>query len=133
MNRFLPLIAGIIFVGLGIFLYTHAEHLKKVCIANTQATIVDFDQEIDDESNNISYFPIIEYEVNGKKYNRRHTTADTTRKYSVGQKVSILYNPENPDEYYFEGDKSDNIVAYICIGVGGIVTILGIYTLFKKQ
>ena len=133
MNRFLPLIVGIVFVGVGIFLYTHGAHLKKVCTSSNQATVVDFEQDIDNESNSITYYPIVEYEVNGKKYNSRYSTGDTTHKYSVGQKITILYNPDNPNEYYIEGDNSDNIGAYICIGVGGLVTILGIYTLIKKQ
>ena len=133
MNKFLPLLAGIIFIAGGIFIYIHSEHLKKVCTTSTQATIVDFKQEIDDESNNVSYFPIIEYEVNGKKYNKTHSTSDSMHKYSVGQKINILYNPDNPDEYYIEGDGSDNIVSFICFGVGGIVSFLGIYMLIKKQ
>lgn len=55
------------------------------------------------EDNSPSYFAIIEYEANGKKYEIQNTIGSDI-KGKLGKKMNIRYNPNNPEEAFVQKD-----------------------------
>lgn len=69
------------------------------------------------------YFPVYEFEVNEKKYKTRNTIGNSTpEKFKIGEIVEIKYNPENPNEYYKEGDVFSK--AWLVFFIVGILCIV---------
>lgn len=65
----------------------------------TTATIVDLVEEgFDDDT---TYWPIVEYEVDGVSYTGRLDRSGHS--YSIGKTITIFYNPENPEIIHGDG------------------------------
>lgn len=65
------------------------------------------------------WFPCVRFEVDGKEYHVITGCGTFKDKWQLDQKVTILYNPENPRIAYLEGDDSYIIHhrIYFCFGV----------------
>ena len=59
----------------------------------TSATIVDL--EADQTGEDVTYYPIVDYTVDGVSYTGRVDQGNGS--YSVGDTITIYYNPENPE------------------------------------
>lgn len=135
MKRFIGIVVGIIFLGVGIFMYIQNERLAKVCTEEVSAIVVDMEEKIDDGEDTIRYlyYPVISYETPDGAVKVTMDTGSSTPKYSINDKIRILYNPKNTKEYIVKGDSTSNIFSYVFIGLGVIVTIAGGIMIFKKQ
>ena len=58
---------GIIFALFGVLGCADLVQKKKKCTEETTAIVTEISKEIDND-NNLSYWPIIEYNINGKKF-----------------------------------------------------------------
>lgn len=75
------------------------------------------------ENSSDSYTTYVDYEVDGVQYS--HVALDTySSNYFVGKKITIYYNPSNPNE--ITDLNTTSVVAYIFIGIGSVVAIVGI-------
>lgn len=136
MQKFGCLIVGVIFIIVGAFLFIKNDYLTKNCTEETTATVVDMHEELDTTSDNVTrylYYPIIEYMAHGKKVEAKMDNGSSTPAYRIGEKVTILYNPNKTSEFIVKGDKMSNIfsIGFMCLGV--LITIYGIIMLIKKE
>ena len=71
------------------------------------------------------WFPCVRFEVDGEEYHVITGCGTFKDKWQLNQKVTILYNPENPRIAYLEGDDSYIIHhrMYFCVGL--LLTLLG--------
>ena len=135
MKRFLALIVGIVFVGVGVFMYYKNDYLVKNCTVEAEAIVVDMEEEIDSSEENISYlyYPIIEYMVNDNVVKVKMSSGSSVPAYRINDKLTILYNPNKKEEFIVKGDKTSNFISIVFIGLGVIVTGLGIKIAISKN
>lgn len=84
---------------------------------------------------NIMYAPVVEYEVDGKIYTTVHKVSAGRPEYFIGQKVSLKYNPRNPEDVIFKFNNAFWIMFVVgtaFAGCGLPMTFVGIFK-YKKQ
>lgn len=132
MRRLVPLLLSIVFIGLGIFVLVRGNALAKRCTVDVVGTVVDITREETTDSDGFTehtYYPIIEYQAGDEKVTVKGTNGSNPSKYQEGDKIDLLYNPDNVKEYIEKGDNSSNIIGIILIVVGILVFFMGIKTL----
>ena len=134
MQKFAPLIVGIIFIAVGCFLFYRNGELKRNCTKEATATVIEVKEQLNTDTDNIDYYyyPILEFSVDGKEVQVK-MDGSSTPTYSVNDKVEILYNPNNTKEFLVKGDKTGNIFSIVFVCLGAIVSCIGIYSLIKKD
>lgn len=135
MQRFLAIIVGIIFLALGIFIYTKNQNLIKNCTMETKATVVDMKQEIstDSDSSSYTYYPIIEYKVGEDTIRATMDSGSSRPAYNIDEKITILYNPQKTKEFIVKGEKTSSIFSIVFMVLGLFVTGYGIKVAIKKE
>ena len=130
MRKILVILLGVIFIGVGIFVLIQSNDLAKKCTEENIATIVNYHIETStDSDNNITYtyYPIINYNVGTKSVTKQSKTGYGNEKYNINEKITILYNPNNVEEFIIKGDKTGNILGIAVIVAGAIALVLGIF------
>ena len=129
------IIVGIIFVGVGVFMFIKDRNLVKNCTEETSATVVDFEEEFqtDDDGSTYMYYPVIEYNVGEQTIKSKMDKGSSTPAYKLNEKITILYNPNKVNEFIVKGDKSLNIFSFVFIGLGALLTVYGNVILLKKN
>ena len=135
MQKPLIILVGIIFLGVGCFMFFKNSNLQKVCTEETEATVVDIKEEMNTDENGLSYmyYPVIEYDANGEKIRVTMSSGSSTPQYNKNDKVSVLYNPNNVNEYIVKGEKTTGIMSIVFMVLGVLVTGYGIFVLIKKD
>jgi hypothetical protein len=60
--------------------------------------VVELEEHSDAEGGCCTYVPIVEYSVKGQQYSIEGDTASNPPQYEVGEDVSILYDPSDPNK-----------------------------------
>lgn len=102
---------GLIFLCIGIGLYFANKRKYFVCTQAVIATIIDIQKETINNSSSTEYeakiaswFPIYEYVINGITIRKKAFVGTAKPEVTVGEKVSIFINPNNPEEFYCPGE-----------------------------
>lgn len=135
MKRFLVLIFGLIFLGIGVFIYIRNTNLIKNCTEEATATVVDMKQEFstDSDSTTYMYYPIIEYNVGNDTIRVTMGNGSSIPTYQINEKITILYNPSKTKEFIVKGDKTSNIFSIVFMALGVFITGYGIKEAIKKE
>ena len=136
MNKALPIFIGLIFVGFGLLFYYRNNTLIKNCTTEIMATVVNMREESETDNDGRTsyiYYPIIEYNVENEIIKTSMSSGSNSPAYSVGDRITILYNPNNPKEFIVKGDKSSELFVYIFLGIGAFITVAGIINALKKD
>lgn len=112
-------IIGIASIIYGVYAFNNRNEKAKNYI-DIEASVIDHDSQHDSEGS-VTYAPIVEYTVDGKKYKAKSTTYSSSVK-PIGSKIYLKYNPTNPNEVIFVGDFG----VIIFIIVGGVFIVVGI-------
>jgi uncharacterized protein YxeA len=113
-------------VGLGLFIFSIYRIIdykeKNKTYIETEATVIEYAERDDDQQ-----AIIVQYEVDGKSYTH---TADSSSNHpkSIGSKVKIKYNPENPEQMIWSKDISNILLP----AVGLLFTVAGIYCIYDN-
>ena len=77
--------------------------------------------------------PIVEYNVGGKRFTHRSSLSSSPPRYFVGEKVSVLYRPDNPKRAQINSftDRWLFSVMFTCGGLMGVVMSFFIPKLFS--
>ena len=136
MRRFLVAIVGLIFLAVAVFMFVRGNTLAKNCTEETEATVVDMKQELDTDADSTStyrYYPIVEYSAGGKTVRATMSDGSSTPAYSINEKVTILYNPNNTKEFIVKGEKRSFIFTIVFAVLGVFVTAYGVKVALKKE
>lgn len=132
-RKLLVILMGIVFVGIGIYLLVKGNDMAKRCTAETKGTVVEVIEEVeenndsDGHSYSYTYYPVIEFKAGEETVNKKYSTGYGNRnKYSVGDQIDILYDPNKPTDYLIKGDKTSNMLGIIFIVAGAVVTLIGV-------
>lgn len=98
---------GLIFLCIGIGLYFASKRKYSVCTQIVIATVIDIQKETINNSSSTEYeakiaswFPIYEYVTNGITFRKKAFVGTAKPEVTVGEKVSIFINPNNPAEFF---------------------------------
>ena len=117
----ITILVGIIFVNLSDSV-SESEAVKKETFVPTEATIVNMVRVKDSVGGAYTdhdWHVYIEFDVNGRTYSTElnHYNSDM----SIGQKVNILYNPDDPEDIIYEKNSEIFTSSFKVIGIGIIV------------
>ena len=117
---FIPL--GVILIIFGVIIFVI--NMKNKNYLKIEATILDTkvleEAYTDADGNHVdeTYSATIEYTVDGKKYQQ---TLDNVSKYNVGDKMTIYYNPQDPNQI----TQSKTLIIPIVMIIAGITAVTG--------
>ncbi|MDE5910930.1 MAG: DUF3592 domain-containing protein [Clostridia bacterium] len=121
------------FIGGGIWNLL-AKQAKIDGYVKTQATVVDYKVNVDRDYNDLGYYTEtktyaekVTYVVNGKEYRATNDVSSSSPK-SIGSKIEIAYNPEDPSQCIFV--KSTYITTILLFAIGGIASVIGVIMVF---
>ena len=123
------MLGGILAIIVGIVMIVKGNALVKRCTVETQGTVIENveQEDYDDENHTMryTYYPVIEYKAGDKTVTKQSSTGTGEVKYKENDKITIMYNPDDAEEFIIKGDNSNNIIAIIFIAVGSVVTLVG--------
>ena len=145
MKKILVVLIGLAFVGVGIFILVNGNAKIKRCTEKTIGTVVDIKEEWTTDSDGddtYKYYPVIMYQAGGKTITKQSSTGTSSSsklsigggitfsssesKYKINDKITILYNPNNAEEFIIEGEQNEGfIMGIIFIVLGAITAIFG--------
>ena len=107
----MTLFSAFILLAAGVYNLYHALRKRRSCSVPATAAVVEVRNRI----------PILEYRVSGKP---TQSGIGITKRYRIGDKVDILYNPEKPGECRIAGRNGVLIVSVILLvlGAAGLAT-----------
>lgn len=129
------IIVGVIIVFIGVFMLTFSissiksYNDKSKTYIETVSKVVDYKYSGDQERT-----PIVEYEVNGIRYEKTHNTT-STNPLPLGTHVRLKYNPNDPTDVIWVNDASNiflPIAGSVFTLIGLVVTIGSIKEQFSK-
>jgi hypothetical protein len=86
-----------ILLGVAVYVGRGSWELKQEGSSVT-GTVVSL-REVDETDNTgVTYAPVINYDVQGRTYTYESSNSSDPPAYEVGEKVTLLYRPENPEE-----------------------------------
>ena len=121
-------LGGLIFFVIGLYVIKISIFKKGRCTARTEAMVYEYHEEISTvvedgiERKTILYYPVFSYHVNGIEYKNKSDTGYGARKYSLGDPVMILYDPEDPAVFEEPGDSKKSLL----LGIGSTLVGLGL-------
>lgn len=129
MRKIGIIIFGLIFVIVGIFIFIKEKEQTKRCTEEIVGIVTEIkdDTSIDEDGNlTHTYYPIIQYTAGDRIITKQSSSGSSSSIYHFNDKVDILYNPNNVEEFIIKGDKTSNILGIVFIVLGSIVCILGV-------
>lgn len=127
---------GVLFVAIGVVSLFAGAHFTiqqsgflRRC-SETKAVVIDF---VSDDEADFPVFQFVESKT-GTTVTAKGWVGSSPPAYSIGQEVSILYDPENPS-----ADVTVNtffgiwFASLICLGVGSVMTLVGVYLCLRKE
>lgn len=126
----IAIIVGAFFLVLAVVHYFRLRKLSEVG-NKTYAVIKDLIRSPQADGI-VNYIPVFEYKtMSGEIITRRSYIGNNKDKYKIGDKVAIVYNPENPEEFLLDTgmDKYWKILGSVIAGV--VFIIAGVFHLFS--
>ena len=135
MEKIIGILLVIVLIGAGIFIMFQESELSKRCTMNTVGTVVQIEKDIDTSENSggtlkYTYYPVIQYIVNNKTITKKSSIGTGHQKYAENEKIDILYDPNNIEDYIIKGDISSNMLGIIMI-ISGVVLALSGFGIIK--
>ena len=123
-------ILGIVF-GIAAARTRILEKRKKLrCTSKAKGMVVDIQEEqllnMAGETPMYTWYPVFRYEIDGHIITKRADTGVPRDKYYVSQGVTILYNPENLNEFYVR-ENSGIGISGICMIISAAFLFVGLY------
>lgn len=132
-KKIISILVGIVCVVIGIFILVSYFKAQKTQTAETTATIIRVDSEVERDTDGFDsryYYPVIEYTVDGQKYETRLPDSGTTNsaEYREGETVGITYNPDKPNEISKKGSIGGIIggIFFIAFGIIAVISFFRI-------
>lgn len=134
VKKFLPLVLGVILIGVGAFFYFRNSELARVCTEPSTATVVNMREDFvstDGEGIRYVYYPVVQYTAGDQTITEELGTSSNPPAYNINDTIEILYNPDKLNEFMVAGENS-YIITIIMGALGAVFLVAGIYVLVKK-
>ncbi len=97
---------------------------KRKCKVEVEAEIVDYKETTLADDQTLAFAPVYQYEYEGKLYLRESKKYSSRDIPKVGDKISLMINPKNPQESFVPSSKASKMVLYM-LGFGLFVAGCG--------
>jgi hypothetical protein len=114
-------IAGVVFLVVALILLVIGT-LRTGGWQTVEGTVVNIQEQT--FKNRKSYAPVVEYLVNGEKFFHYSNFYANAISEKVGDRISIRYEPANPQNSEIQGVRVEEIVA-LTVGVNGLLLCAG--------
>lgn len=122
------LIVGVIFLVIGLKMYSHQQNFSKTGIA-AEATVINIVSH--KSSDSVTYRPEVEFQTKtGETVQVVHSMGTNPPKYKKGDVVDIIYSPDNPYEIMMDSAFEKTIFPMIFIGAGGLCCLIAVGSVF---
>lgn len=114
---------GLIFLLIFIGILSSTKKKRQRCTSKALGTIKDLVKRSATTPRYGNYHPVIEYQLpSGEIMTVESNFGSSPPKYSIGQEVYILYDPNKPDYFYIADDNTAKILVTVfgSIGIGMI-------------
>lgn len=135
------LILGICFLMWGIFQRIAHSVRRRSCTGRVLGKVTGIHEKVDERTDDdgstkttITYHPEVRYTVDGNSFSKTTEHGHTSLKFAVGDTVTIEYHPNNPEQFYIQGDLSSESHGNGFIFAGVVLFIVAIgYALFSGE
>ena len=123
---------GFFFVGLGVFGLLRQKKLDQACLAQVDGTVreVTCDRSTG-KIRTVTYYATFTYSALGVEYVKQIYSSNDV--FSVGQRVTVFYDPTTPEQHYVLEYKTCKYSATECFYVGAAFILATIYIILSKQ
>lgn len=90
----------LLFVALTFYIFRMEKNYIKKCLL-APGVVIDLYESTDKDG--VTYFPVVEYNVEGRDYHLRGNGGSNPPSYHVGEKVEVYYKPSNPKDSQIKG------------------------------
>ncbi len=118
---------AILLLALGVYLFST---VFSSATARTQGQVVEL------AFNGKGRVPVVSYSVEGKSYTHRSELSTSLPSFKVGDQVTILYDPNNPQNSEIEGYRIGSFLALLLGIIGlvfGVVTVIMVVINFSLR
>jgi len=115
--------------GIGLHRMLKYKRFRSVCTEETTGKVIDIYESPDSEGS--TYYPIFEYVANGQTVIHKSSYGSNWKRFKIGTKVTVFFNPANIDEYYVKEDTEGNYIGILFMVFGAVMLIIMIIKIFK--
>ncbi len=133
MGYFLLVIAfGLLFAGIGIGMHMNNQKLLKICTRQTQGLVCDVVRDVsesgsgDDRSTSVMFYPVFQYEVDGRVVTKKSSIGTGRPRFSQGDAVTVFYNPDKVEQHYIKEDRSSSRAGIVFAAAGALIIVLAL-------
>lgn len=114
---------GVIFAGIAAFIFYQGYVLERDGL-QAEGTVIGLVESRDEDGT--SYAPVIRFQTQGgREFEFKSSYSSNPPQYKVGQKVTVLYPPDQPGDAQIKG--AGNLLALIFGLVGGFEILLSLF------
>lgn len=123
---------GLCFLAFGIVMTIIPKNQEKKCTEEVTAVVVDMDEIKSTHRTKkrhyttTTYAPVYRYEYNGKEYTKKSNVSSSNPKFTEGDKVKIMLDPNDPTKFYVPDDNTMSILSTIFLSIGGVFVLVSI-------
>ncbi len=130
-------LTGAVIIGSSIWARRSDSKLQRACSIQTVATVTDIIEQSSEDSDGDTttyYYPVLKYAVDGESYEKKYSVSLKTQRFTIGDEVTISYNPNNPKQYYIPKYITYNIFDTIMpVFFGSLFIIAGAFVALTKK
>jgi hypothetical protein len=117
---------GCLSAGVGVWFTVHSYRFASTAL-RAEGTVVRLVR-----SSNGTSAPVIRYQVSGQAFERQSRVSSRPPAYSVGDKVSVLYRPDQPGTGQIDSFMEQWFVPLLCGGLGTVFVAVGCAIIFAR-
>lgn len=121
-----------VFFIVGALLLVTGIRLKKGCTKSVTSVVVDMIEKEgtdDDGDPTITYCPVYQYTVGGVTYEKESSMSSSSKRYDIGQKIPLQYNPRDPNLFLEPGESKTNILMGAIFAVVSLGIIIYVWSI----
>ncbi len=119
---------GVIFLIVGFGLRRSFLRKEERLRARATGTVTEVVRRVSHSSDGTSpsWYPVVDFEADGRKISLESSDGGGRKRFYEGQRVEVLYDPDDPTCFRLEGVATANRVGKIFLGVGLACIAIGL-------
>ena len=115
----IPVAVGLFFAGFGLYLIRENRQLAARCTEEVPGIVAGMQEHYGNSGT--LYAPVFEYIFDGMEFRQESDMASSPPKFSEGEAVTVMVNPDDPYEYTVQGYTEKTTMARVFIILGLVI------------